>query len=120
MASGDGKLRHRPHLAVVSRSYQLDARLRYHLCSSGQIHAPQTLPAYRPLRFQDKADDILIGVKSTAIRFGDKTRHWLSGFGAAMIASLALSGYNVGLAWPFYAGLGMTAAQIGWQVSEDP
>lgn len=38
-----------------------------------------------------------MGVKSTALRFGDSTREWLSGFGLACIGSLALSGLNAEL-----------------------
>lgn len=48
---------------------------------------------------QDKEDDLKVGVKSTALRFGDSTKHWISGFGAACIGSLALSGYNADLGW---------------------
>lgn len=44
--------------------------------------------------FQDKDDDLKVGVKSTALRFGDSTKEWISGFGVASIISLALSGYN--------------------------
>lgn len=35
-----------------------------------------------------------VGVKSTALRFGDSTKEWTTGFGIACISSLALSGYN--------------------------
>lgn len=35
-----------------------------------------------------------VGVKSTALRFGDSTKVWTTGFGIACISSLALSGYN--------------------------
>uniref|UniRef100_A0A0D3FZD4 4-hydroxybenzoate polyprenyltransferase, mitochondrial n=1 Tax=Oryza barthii TaxID=65489 RepID=A0A0D3FZD4_9ORYZ len=56
----------------------------------------------------DKEDDLKIGVKSTAIRFGDSTKPWISGFGAACIANLALSGYNADLA---------ASAHLAWQIS---
>lgn len=46
---------------------------------------------------QDKEDDKRVGVKSTALRFGDSTKKWISGFGAACIGSLALGGYNANL-----------------------
>ncbi|XP_042004340.1 4-hydroxybenzoate polyprenyltransferase, mitochondrial-like, partial [Salvia splendens] len=49
---------------------------------------------------QDKEDDMRVGVKSTALRFGDSTKVWISGFGAACISSLALSGLNANLEWP--------------------
>ncbi|GAQ88895.1 hypothetical protein KFL_004670115 [Klebsormidium nitens] len=41
---------------------------------------------------QDKEDDKLVGVKSTALRFGTATPQWLAGFGAATLAGLAASG----------------------------
>lgn len=47
--------------------------------------------------FQDKEDDLKVGVKSTALRFGSFTKNWITGFGIACIVSLALSGYNAEL-----------------------
>jgi len=38
-----------------------------------------------------------VGVKSTALRFGDSTKQWITGFGIACIGSLALSGFNAGI-----------------------
>lgn len=51
---------------------------------------------------QDKEDDLKVGVKSTALRFGDSTKEWISGFGLACISSLALSGVNadIGMYFP--------------------
>ncbi|XP_077247109.1 polyprenyltransferase 1 isoform X2 [Tasmannia lanceolata] len=46
---------------------------------------------------QDKEDDLKVGVKSTALRFGDLTKNWISGFGIVCISSLALSGFNAEL-----------------------
>lgn len=46
---------------------------------------------------QDKEDDLKVGVKSTALRFGDSTKQWITGFGIACIGSLALSGFNAGI-----------------------
>ncbi|BAF23631.1 Os08g0388900 [Oryza sativa Japonica Group] len=66
---------------------------------------------------QDKEDDVKVGVKSTALRFGDSTKPWISGFGAACIANLALSGYNADLAWPYYPFLAAASAHLAWQVS---
>ncbi|RLM55707.1 hypothetical protein C2845_PM10G09490 [Panicum miliaceum] len=69
------------------------------------------------LVFQDKKDDFKAGVKSTAITFGDNTKYWLSGFGAACISSLALTGCNSHLAWPYYPFLAAAAGHLAWQVS---
>ncbi|XP_020593698.1 4-hydroxybenzoate polyprenyltransferase, mitochondrial isoform X2 [Phalaenopsis equestris] len=46
---------------------------------------------------QDKEDDLKVGVKSTALRFGSSTKYWIAGFGAACITFLSLSGYNAEL-----------------------
>ncbi|KAF0899404.1 hypothetical protein E2562_019523 [Oryza meyeriana var. granulata] len=43
---------------------------------------------------QDKDGDLKVGVKCTALRFRDSTKHWIRDFGAACIGSLALSGYS--------------------------
>ncbi|KAH6798524.1 polyprenyltransferase 1 [Perilla frutescens var. frutescens] len=65
---------------------------------------------------QDKEDDKKVGVKSTALRFGDSTKEWISGFGAACIGSLALSGYNANLEWPYYVFLSAASTQLAWQI----
>ncbi|KAE9602882.1 putative 4-hydroxybenzoate polyprenyltransferase [Lupinus albus] len=43
---------------------------------------------------QDKEDDLKVGVKSTALCFGDSTKEWITGFGIACLGNLALSGFN--------------------------
>ncbi|MDX9860985.1 MAG: 4-hydroxybenzoate octaprenyltransferase [Rhodospirillales bacterium] len=64
---------------------------------------------------QDKEDDLLVGVKSSALRLGAATRPWLYGFFAATIGLLAAAGWAAGLAWPYYAFLAAAAAHLGWQ-----
>jgi 4-hydroxybenzoate polyprenyltransferase len=64
---------------------------------------------------QDKEDDALIGLKSTALKLGEDTRAWLFGFYAATAALLALAGYLAGLGWPFYPLLGLAALHLIWQ-----
>jgi len=54
---------------------------------------------------QDKEDDILIGIGSTAIKFGEKTKFWLAAFSAGMIGNLALVGVAADQQWPFYSAL---------------
>jgi 4-hydroxybenzoate polyprenyltransferase len=66
---------------------------------------------------QDKSDDIEIGVKSTAILFGYQTKYWLSAFSIGMVANLALAGLASHQTWPYFAGVGLTAAHLAWQVS---
>ncbi|KAK9715905.1 hypothetical protein RND81_06G197800 [Saponaria officinalis] len=65
---------------------------------------------------QDKDDDLKVGMKSTALRFGDSTKEWISGFGFLCISGLALSGYNADLAWPYYTCLAASSGQLAWQI----
>ncbi|XP_059640564.1 4-hydroxybenzoate polyprenyltransferase, mitochondrial [Cornus florida] len=65
---------------------------------------------------QDKEDDLKVGVKSTALRFGDSTKEWVTGFGIACISSLALSGFNADIGWPYYTFLAAASGQLAWQI----
>ncbi|KRX60371.1 4-hydroxybenzoate polyprenyltransferase, mitochondrial [Trichinella sp. T9] len=65
---------------------------------------------------QDKADDSIIGLKSTALKFGDNTKPYLSLFGSSMITSLAITGLMTDQTWPYYVGLLLTSCHIGWQI----
>jgi len=65
---------------------------------------------------QDKEDDILIGVKSTALRFGVLTKNWLSVFYLITLGGIAAAGWIVQLDWPFYIGLIVAAAHLVWQI----
>ena len=65
---------------------------------------------------QDKEDDILIGVKSTALKLGDATAAWLFGFYAATIALIWLAGFLTGLGWPFYFTLFAAGLHLFWQI----
>jgi len=64
---------------------------------------------------QDKEDDALIGVKSTALKFGDTTRTWLFGFYTGAIAMIACAGYLTGLSMVFYAGVALCGVHLAWQ-----
>jgi len=67
---------------------------------------------------QDKEDDILVGVKSTALKLGAQSRAWIGGFYVAALALFAAAGIADGLGWPFYLGLALGAAQLAWQVAD--
>lgn len=66
---------------------------------------------------QDKTDDAIVGVKSTARLFGNATPAFLWVFYAVTLALIAGSGRADGLAWPFYVLLLPAAAQAAWQVA---
>jgi 4-hydroxybenzoate polyprenyltransferase len=66
---------------------------------------------------QDKKDDARLGLHSTALTFGEEgTKPILRGFSALMVGGLTLAGIQADLAWPFFAGTGMTAAHLLWQI----
>lgn len=66
---------------------------------------------------QDKKDDVKVGVKSTALRFGEKTPEWLAGFSSAFVGMTALAGYMNDQGLPFYAiSVVGTAAHLAWQL----
>ena len=64
---------------------------------------------------QDKEDDALVGIKSTARLLGANSRPWIAGFYIVTIALLAVTGWMEALAWPFWAGLTLGAAHLAWQ-----
>uniref|UniRef100_A0A2M4AQ23 4-hydroxybenzoate polyprenyltransferase, mitochondrial n=1 Tax=Anopheles triannulatus TaxID=58253 RepID=A0A2M4AQ23_9DIPT len=65
---------------------------------------------------QDKVDDLLIGIKSTALRFGDNTKLWLSGFTGAMLVNLVAAGAACDQTWPYYTSVGLIAAHLAQQI----
>jgi 4-hydroxybenzoate polyprenyltransferase len=73
---------------------------------------------------QDKDDDLLIGVKSTALRFGEQTIYWLIGFFALAFvlidAAIALAGGTL----LSHIGVAGAAVHAGWQLlrfrTDDP
>ena len=67
---------------------------------------------------QDKADDSKLGLKSTALAWGDSTSVYASGFASLMILSLGISGYSAGLedSIVFKSGLATAAAHFLWQI----
>jgi 4-hydroxybenzoate polyprenyltransferase len=65
---------------------------------------------------QDREDDALVGVKSTARLFAEKTRPFLAACYAGMLTLLALAGYFAGLSTFFYLALALPAGLLAWQI----
>jgi 4-hydroxybenzoate polyprenyltransferase len=65
---------------------------------------------------QDKEDDALIGVLSSALKLGEATPAWLYGFYAAMLLFLALAGLAADLGGLFFMALLPIAGVLVWQV----
>ena len=65
---------------------------------------------------QDREDDALVGVRSTARLFGDRTRPFLAACYAATILLVALAGRLAGLSFAFDAALVLPSGLLAWQV----
>ena len=65
---------------------------------------------------QDKEDDALIGVKSTALKFGAATKSWLWLFSTATVLLFALALLTANLHWLSWIGLATVALHLVWQV----
>jgi 4-hydroxybenzoate polyprenyltransferase len=65
---------------------------------------------------QDREDDALVGVRSTARLFGERTRPFLAACYAAAVVVLALSGWLAGLGPWFYPALVLPAFLLARQV----
>jgi 4-hydroxybenzoate polyprenyltransferase len=65
---------------------------------------------------QDREDDMMIGIKSTALLFRDKTRPMLAGFYAGAVVLIGTAGLMAGGQLIFVLGLIAFTAQLAWQV----
>ncbi len=65
---------------------------------------------------QDREDDVLIGVKSTAVRFGENTRGWLGGFFSLALVSIAAAFWLAGASFIAHMGVVLAALHAGWQI----
>lgn len=66
---------------------------------------------------QDKEDDALLGLKSTALRFGDATQNWVGGFYAGAVVLWAAAGFLAGAHLIFFTALALVGVQLAWQVA---
>ena len=66
---------------------------------------------------QDREDDALVGIRSTALRFGERTRPFLAACYGVTLALLALAGALAGLSWWFAPALLLPAALLARQVA---
>jgi 4-hydroxybenzoate polyprenyltransferase len=65
---------------------------------------------------QDKVDDALIGVKSSARFLGAATPRWLWHFYAAALALIGVAGWLAATGPGFYLVLALAGAHLAWQV----
>ena len=67
--------------------------------------------------YQDREDDGLLGVKSTALRFGRATKPWLTCLYAIAWLAITLAGLLAGAGFAFLIGMMGAAVQLAWQVT---
>jgi 4-hydroxybenzoate polyprenyltransferase len=66
---------------------------------------------------QDREDDLLIGIKSTALLFGENTRPILAAFYSGAVLLIGAAGLLAGGRFIFMLGLAAFAAHLAWQVA---
>jgi 4-hydroxybenzoate polyprenyltransferase len=65
---------------------------------------------------QDKDDDALIGVKSSALKLGAATGTWLWGFYGAMVVGLTIAGELADMGAIYFIGVALAGAHLVWQI----
>ncbi len=65
---------------------------------------------------QDREDDALVGVRSTARLFGERTRPFLAACYGASVLLFGLAGWTSGLGGWFFVALMLPAGLLAWQV----
>lgn len=66
---------------------------------------------------QDQRDDAIVGVRSTARRFADAPRRWLTLFAVLALALWSLTGWLAALGPGYFALLAAVALHFGWQIA---
>jgi 4-hydroxybenzoate polyprenyltransferase len=66
---------------------------------------------------QDREDDALIGIKSTALLFGPRTKPMLGLFYGLAVILIGLAGFFAGAGVVFALGLAAFAAHLAWQIA---
>jgi 4-hydroxybenzoate polyprenyltransferase len=66
---------------------------------------------------QDREDDALIGIKSTALLFRERTKPMLALFYALAVALVAVAGFSAGAGLIFALGLLAFALHLAWQIA---
>mmetsp|Transcript_15567 Transcript_15567/g.23187 ORF Transcript_15567/g.23187 Transcript_15567/m.23187 type:complete len:334 (-) Transcript_15567:4-1005(-) len=67
---------------------------------------------------QDKKYDEKLGLKSTSLLFGERTKPILYCFSVASIGSLVLAGIKSDLTLPFYLSASVASLQLFWQINK--
>ncbi len=65
---------------------------------------------------QDKEDDLMLGLKSTAIRFGGDTMTWVGAAYAGAVVLWLAAGFTAGTHLIFFTAVVLVSLQMAWQV----
>ena len=65
---------------------------------------------------QDKEDDALVGVRSTARLFGENTKPWLTGIYALAALFVGIAAWLADCPWPVFVGLAIAAGMLARQI----
>jgi 4-hydroxybenzoate polyprenyltransferase len=66
---------------------------------------------------QDAEDDALIGIKSTALLFGARTKPALMAFYGLAVVLIGVALMLAGVRWPAWIGLAAFAGHLAWQIA---
>ncbi len=66
--------------------------------------------------YVDMRDDIQLGLKSTALKFQDNGKLWISGFYAATLALWLFAGVAMSLSWAYYLIMTVIGLHFVWQM----
>ncbi len=66
----------------------------------------------------DVRDDRELGLHSTALRFAERGKQWISGFYIATMALWLAAGAMLDVAWPYYAVMAVIGVHLFWQMRE--
>ncbi|GAB2913016.1 4-hydroxybenzoate octaprenyltransferase [Paralcaligenes ginsengisoli] len=66
--------------------------------------------------YVDVRDDKELGLHSTAMRFADKGKQWISGFYIATVLLWLYAGIALHMAWGYYLVLAVIAGHFAWQI----
>jgi 4-hydroxybenzoate polyprenyltransferase len=66
---------------------------------------------------QDREEDALLGLKSTALKFGRATKAWLAGFYTLAWLGITIAGLLAGAEIVFLLGMAAAGAHLFWQVA---
>lgn len=108
---------------VLGLTFNWGALLGWSVNCNGDINLMAAVPLYIAgiswtmiydtiYAHQDKKDDYMLGLKSTAIKFGDKTERYLHLFSILMTLSLLQVGLQTEQTWPYYLSLSVIFGQL--------